>query len=118
MTDRLAELCVKDLDRFRAPPVAAELARRRGAGLSLRQETLLARWGYPYVLDEVRFHMTLTARLAGEEGETVGRRGIGAAGRTVLPATPLMIDAMSLFRQERRDGRFAWCAAIRWRGQG
>jgi putative phosphonate metabolism protein len=104
MTDRLAELCVKDLDRFRAPPVAAELARRRGAGLSLRQETLLARWGYPYVLDEFRFHLTLTARLDGDKDNVVGRE----LAPFVAPfcQTSLMVDAVSLFHQERNDGPF------------
>jgi putative phosphonate metabolism protein len=60
----LAARCVASLDGFRAPPDAAELARRRAAGLSRREEELLVRWGYPYVMDLFRFHMTLTRRLA------------------------------------------------------
>jgi putative phosphonate metabolism protein len=59
----LADLCVSELDRFRAPPEKAELARRRRAGLSDEQERMLVRWGYPYVFGTWFFHMTLTRRL-------------------------------------------------------
>lgn len=32
-----------------------------------RQEGYLATWGYPYVLDDFRFHLTLTGQLAADE---------------------------------------------------
>ena len=35
------------------PPSEAELARRRAAGLTPRQDELLMRWGYPYVLERM-----------------------------------------------------------------
>jgi len=59
----LAARAVKELDGFRAPATEAELAKRRAAGLSQAQDALLVRWGYPYVLEEFRFHLTLTGRL-------------------------------------------------------
>ena len=59
----LAGDCVQSLDRFRAPASQAELARRQAAGLDARQRELLERWGYPYVLDAFRFHLTLSGRL-------------------------------------------------------
>ncbi len=65
--DALAAACVTGLDGLRAPLDAAELARRRAAGLSAAQEANLLRWGYPYVLDEFRFHLTLTGRLSDPE---------------------------------------------------
>ena len=61
----LADHCVIEFDEFRRPAGEEELARRRAAGLSPRQDELLLRWGYPYVLEEWRFHLTLTGRLAG-----------------------------------------------------
>lgn len=60
----LADTCVVEFDAYRAPPNAAELAKRHAAGLTPRQSELLARWGYPYVLDEFRFHLTLTGAIA------------------------------------------------------
>ncbi|MDF2234368.1 DUF1045 domain-containing protein [Albimonas sp. CAU 1670] len=64
--ETLASACVERLDRFRAPPSEAELARRRRMTLSPAQESHLARWGYPYVFDQFRFHLTLTSALAPE----------------------------------------------------
>jgi putative phosphonate metabolism protein len=63
----LADACVERLDRFRAPPSEAELARRRTARLSPEQDAMLTRWGYPYVFDTWFFHMTLTRRLSEPE---------------------------------------------------
>jgi putative phosphonate metabolism protein len=102
--DRLAALCVSELDRFRAPPSPEELAGRRRAGLSPSQEVLLTRWGYPYVMKEFRFHMTLTGRLDPDEGAAVGR----LLARVAEPCcqAPLTVDAISLFGQDSRAARF------------
>lgn len=59
----LADACVRDFDRFRAPSDAADLAKRRQKSLTARQDAYLVRWGYPYVFDEFRFHLTLTGPL-------------------------------------------------------
>ena len=67
--DALAADCVTRFDRFRAPPRPAELARRRAAALSPVEESHLLRWGYPYVLDHFRFHVTLTGPLDPAEAE-------------------------------------------------
>lgn len=61
--DLLAADCMRTFDNFCAPLDESELARRRKADLTARQDALLRRWGYPYVLDEFRFHLTLTGRL-------------------------------------------------------
>lgn len=63
----LADACVERLDALRAPITQAELARRRRAKLTARQDEMLVRWGYPYVFDTWFFHMTLTRRLSSEE---------------------------------------------------
>jgi hypothetical protein len=63
----LADACVIATDPFRLPPSDSELARRRRHGLTETQEALLNRWGYPHVLQEWRFHMTLSRRLTPSE---------------------------------------------------
>ncbi|WP_323765177.1 DUF1045 domain-containing protein [Marinovum sp.] len=99
---RVAATCVSALDRFRAPPAEGELTRRRKARLSERQEALLLRWGYPYVMEEFRFHLTLTGRLP--------RKAVAqwqahvTAHLPPLPA-PFVLDAVALVG-ERADGRF------------
>ena len=55
--------CVAALEPVRAPLNEAELARRLAAPLTARQTDYLKTYGYPYVRDEFRFHMTLTGQL-------------------------------------------------------
>src|SRR5215469_16427786 len=59
----LADAAVQEFDRFRAAAPPPELERRRTAKLNPRQLEFLERWGYPYVFEEWRFHMTLTGPL-------------------------------------------------------
>lgn len=64
--DRLNDLaasCVRHFEPFRAPLDAADQARRRTAGLTEKQDRYVEDWGYPYVFDEFRFHMTLSDKL-------------------------------------------------------
>jgi hypothetical protein len=65
----LADDCVTVLDPWRRPADEAERQRRSGAGLDARQAWLLARWGYPHVLDRWRFHLTLSDAFADPGGE-------------------------------------------------
>lgn len=94
---------VEALDAFRAPPTDTETARRRKAGLTPRQDQLLLRWGYPYVMDEFRFHMTLTGPLPRPEAEAVK----AALVPHVEPrlSRPYVIETLSLFGEDE-DGRF------------
>jgi hypothetical protein len=61
--DALAAAVVEGTDHLRAPLTAEEIARRNPAGLTARERALLDRWGYPYVMEAFRFHLTLTDRL-------------------------------------------------------
>jgi hypothetical protein len=65
--EALAASCVRDLDRFRRPADADEVGKRRANGLTPRQDEYLVRYGYPYVLEEFRFHLTLSDRLPDDE---------------------------------------------------
>lgn len=70
--DRLAAECVTAFDGFRQPIMPEERHKRLGAGLNNRQIENLDRWGYPYVFEEFRFHMTLTGPVeAGRRGAVV-----------------------------------------------
>lgn len=59
----LASDALRALAPLRAQPGAADLARRLEAPLTARQRELLMQWGYPYVFEEFRFHMTLSDSL-------------------------------------------------------
>lgn len=99
----LAARMVEALDGFRLPPDEAEIARRRPERLSERQRAHLAQWGYPYVMDEFRFHLTLSGDLPADEAEAL----VTALAPVVAPLSPrpFVIDSLCLFG-EAADGRF------------
>ncbi len=99
----LAGNCVRDLDEFRAPLFEADFARRRTAKLSAIQEDYLQKWGYPYVFDEFRFHMTLTGKLPPEVRKQVLARL--ESELSVPLSRPLAVREICLLR-ENSDGNF------------
>lgn len=101
---QLAADCVREFDDFRAPMTAEDRARRKPDKLTERQRDYLDRWGYPYVMEEFRFHMTLTGRLDAE------RRGpileMLRARFAALGLETLAIDRIALFKQDDARTRF------------
>lgn len=106
----LAADSVKDFDHFRASPSSEDLARRRAAGLSPRQDAYLVRWGYPYVLEEFRFHLTLTGSL--DEPERAMLTRILDDMTAPFRAAPLRIEDLVIFTQEERTAPFRVSARI------
>lgn len=101
---QLAGDCVREFDSFRAALTADDRARRKPEKLTERQRDYLDRWGYPYVMEEFRFHMTLTGRLDAE------RRGpileMLRARFASLRLGALAIDRLALFKQDDAKTRF------------
>lgn len=101
--DRLAEACVTRLDGFRAPASAEEIARRRPDRLDAAQRLNLETWGYPFVLGEFRFHMTLTGPLdAKTRAATAATLAPLLAGAL---ARPCQVEDICLFGEDM-DGMF------------
>ena len=111
----LADRCVIEFDEFRRPADEAELARRRANDLSLRQEELLKRWGYPYVLEEWRFHLTLTGRIA-DAAERAAVMGILQQRFSGFVDRPLAVRDLCVFRQSAPDRPFSVLARFRLGG--
>jgi putative phosphonate metabolism protein len=111
----LADRCVVEFDEFRRPAAEEELARRRVNGLSPRQDELLMRWGYPYVLEEWRFHLTLTGRLT-DEGERTAVMNILRPRFANLVDRPLPVRDLCVFRQSAPDRAFTVLARYRLGG--
>jgi putative phosphonate metabolism protein len=102
--ERLAADCTSEFDSFRARLTPQDRARRNPSALTPRQCEHLDRWGYPYVMEDFRFHMTLTGRLEAERREPVLRmlrNSFSAVGIKTLA-----IDRIALFRQDDADSRF------------
>lgn len=102
----LAAAAVERLDHLRRPLSPADRARRLRSPLTARQVEYLDRYGYPYVLDEFRFHMTLTGPIADESERLRICARLSRVYGAAVPSEPVTIDALSVFRQDRRDGRF------------
>ena len=94
---------VEALDPFRAALTADEIARHDPARLTPRQRDYLATWGNPHVMQEFRFHMTLTSDLPLAESAAVA----GVLGPWIAPhlPRPFAVDSLCLFG-EAEDGRF------------
>ena len=102
--DDLANRVVANLDRYRAPLTEAELERRRPERMSRLELRNLYNWGYPYVFEAFRFHMTLTGHVEEHERERVGtaiRRHFGA-----LPERGIVIDRLALFVEREAGAPF------------
>ncbi len=95
----LAEACVVRLQPMAAPLTVVERGRYATRGLSDRQQALLRDWGYPYVREEFRFHMTLTDRLEGICAREQAELRAAAAARFESLPQPVHFDALSLFAQ-------------------
>lgn len=98
----LAADVVQQFDHFRRPAEANELEGRRAAGLHSRQEELLLRWGYPYVLDEFRFHLTLTGKIENERTSEYVKRELENRFNPALQE-PVWLDSLSLFVQHGKS---------------
>src|SRR5262249_25097452 len=100
----LAADCVREFDVFRASPPPEELARRRHTRLNTRQIEHLDRWGYPYVLDEWRFHMTLTSSLESPVIDTIGTHLQDLF--SPYCREPFLVDSICLFEQPAAGAPF------------
>ncbi|MGL5010898.1 MAG: DUF1045 domain-containing protein, partial [Paracoccaceae bacterium] len=63
---------VEATNDLRAPLTPDEIARRKPARLTQRQRDLMDLWGYPYVMEEFQFHLTLTSQLPRTIADEVG----------------------------------------------
>lgn len=100
----LAQDCVEAFDGFRASMTPDDRARRKPESLTPRQVEQLDRFGYPYVRDDFRFHMTLTGRLPPERNGPV--REVLQQRFAALDLTSLSIDRIALFKQDSATARF------------
>lgn len=108
---RLAFDIVQAFEPFRAPLSQADLARRLQSPLTPAHRAYLEAYGYPYVGDAFRFHMTLTGALPDETVAPV-KAALAAAYARAVPAGPVLIDRVAIFRQESRASRFVLLDSI------
>ena len=100
----LAASTVSHFDKFRAPQSDQDIAKRRQRRLTPEQDALMLRWGYPYVMQEFKFHMTLTGPLQNDEIDAI-EHDANTRFREFL-GQPLKIASLALLGEDSDSGRF------------
>ena len=100
----LAASTVSHFDKFRAPLSDKDIEKRRQRRLTPQQDELLLRWGYPYVMQEFKFHMTLTGSLAANEIDAIEQRANTRFQEFI--GQPLSIASLALLGEDRDSGHF------------
>lgn len=96
--------CVRAFDPFRAPLGELDLARRRKAPLTPEQDARLVAWGYPFVFEDFRFHMTLTGQVRDED---LRERVLGVLrDHFAEESGPHRFDGVAVFKQADRAAPF------------
>lgn len=103
--DQLHRDCVCDFDLYRKPISAEDLARKRRARLTPDQDARLQHWGYPYIFEDFRFHMTLTSRIAGKVSQGPIRMALEELFAPYVDS-PSRVEGIALFGQVDRDAPF------------
>ena len=93
------------LDRCGARPAP------RHPNLTPGQDALLQVWGYPYVLEHFRFHLSLTGPLDALSAEDVDRLAEAASSRFHALSAP-RIDGLSIFVEPTPGADFQWLEQI------
>ena len=107
---QLSVSCLVACNPLRASLSNAERERRLRSPFSEYQRILLETYGYPYVMDEFRFHMTLTGRLSDEERVRI--QSALAGELAPILAEPVKIHALSLLEQATPDVPFRFYSRV------
>ena len=95
---------VRRFEGFRAPLSSADIARRRPDELTGEERQNLVQWGYPYVFDTFRFHMTLTGRVPAVDAPAMEEELLRYFAE--FHGRPLSISGIALFREPSRGADF------------
>jgi putative phosphonate metabolism protein len=101
---QFAASVVETFEPFRAPLSKADIARRKPDSLDEAHRANLLRWGYPYVFDQFRFHMTLTAQVPPEQSPAM--KAELERRFSAFTQRPLPIDGIALFIEPARGADF------------
>ena len=99
-----ATACVSEFDHFRAPAGTRELSLRLKGSLSPREREHVHRWGYPYVLDTWKFHMSLTGSLSAEALPQL--EDLLAERFSSVCSSPMPVDSICIFHEASSGSPF------------
>jgi putative phosphonate metabolism protein len=103
--EALAASCTTIFDAYRAPITPQERARRIALKLNEEQIRNLDRWGYPYVLSQYQFHMTLTGKVPARRRKSILSILLKTFRQDGVEAE-IAIDRVALVKQEGPEASF------------
>jgi len=106
----LAGSVVEAFEPFRAPLTETERQKRLSAGLPPALAANLERYGYPYVMESFRFHMTLSGAVGGQADRLA--QNLGRAYSDAGLARPVFVDRLAVFRQDAPGHKFRIIASF------
>lgn len=109
--DELAAHCVRNLHALRTPLTQAAW-KRRAAALDDTERTLFRQYGYPYVLERYRFHLTLSAPATADEEQALRTYLLPKLGDTACA----QIDALTICREPAPGAAFEQVTRLPLRG--
>ena len=100
--EKLSAACVRAFEAYRVPLTDEQIANYKKNRLTVHQEQMLEHWGYPYVMEEFRFHMSVTDRIdVASEREAI----MAAMEKLAAPVLgkPVMVHDIVVFAQSSAD---------------
>jgi hypothetical protein len=100
----LAADSVRHFDPFRAPATDQETTQRLRSLLSQSERAHVVQWGYPYVFDTWKFHMSLTSSM---HPKSLARFESYLRSRfESVSEHPLLVDSVCIFHEPHPGGPF------------
>ena len=100
---QLASDCVITFEKYRAPLTEADIKRRDPTSLSASEIENMHRFGYPYILDDFNFHMTLSGR--NDHNDFAYLSWLNHLYQSMVSAAPVL-DRLCIFYQPDRNTPF------------
>ena len=100
---QLATDCVISFEKYRAPLTEADIKRRDPDSLTDSEKKNMQRFGYPYILDDFNFHMTLSGR--NDHNDSAYLDWLNRLYQSMVVNTPVL-DRLCIFYQPDRDTPF------------
>lgn len=97
--ERLAAACVRAFEGFRMPLSKQQEDDYKLNKLTVHQEQMLEHWGYPYVMEEFRFHISLTDRIDDDTERQSVMDLLSALAKPML-GQPILIRDLVVFAQD------------------
>ena len=100
--ENLAAQCVRVFEGFRVPLSPDMVAHYMRNKLTVHQTQMLEHWGYPYVMEEFRFHISITDRIDDNAERNAMLKAVQALAGDVVNK-PIVVRDIAVFHQTERD---------------